>query len=51
MSKGDTPRPCSISEEEKSFRWDYAFRKDYPNASFEEWLKIKKGNKNERKTR
>jgi len=42
MGKGDTPRPSSVSEEEKSLRWDYAFRKDMPNASFEEWVKAKK---------
>jgi hypothetical protein len=45
--KGDTQRPSFIPEEERALRWDYAFRKDLPNMSFEDWLKTKKGDKNE----
>lgn len=36
--KGDTRRPQQVPDELVRLRWDYAFRKDMPNVTFEEWL-------------
>jgi len=36
MGKGDKRRPCLVSEEELSFRWDYGMGK-YPNMTIIEF--------------
>jgi len=39
--KGDARRPQLVDDKLVQLRWDYAFRKDMPNATFEEWLEEK----------
>lgn len=42
--KGDTPRPHSVSDEERSNRYDYAFRKEDLELTYEEWLAKRRAN-------
>lgn len=49
--KGDTRRPSQVSEDEVQRRWDYAFRKEDLELSYEEWLEKREESCSKRETR
>jgi len=51
MGKGSGRRPQIADDKEVQLRWDYAFRKEFLDSTFEEWNRLRQRKSSTRRSK